>query len=387
MEIAIVVVGYNRPNSIKRLLNSLSNSIYPKNKNIKLIISIDKFKTENEKLENEKVLQIAQNFEWINGEKIIKYQKNNLGLKNHILSCGDLTKEYENIILLEDDLYVSPYFYDYSMKCLSYYNIDKKIAGISLYKHNYNESAGYPFYPLEDSGDVFFMQIASSWGQMWSKRMWNSFRKWFDNNPEISECSILPEDVKNWPSSSWKKHFIDYLVSNNLYFVYPRISLTTNFMDCGTHHSGNSKILQNSLLLKEKEYKFINFCDSLSRYDSYCEIESDILKLFDLDLSKYDFIVDLYGTKNISLIKNKEYILTSKKITSPIKNYALELKPHENNIIFKNKGEDIFFGKITDIVFKRNELKIYEYFYTNITKGIAKLFLEKIIMKLFKERG
>ena len=44
-KIAIVVIGYNRINSIKRLLLSLENAYYD-NDNIDLIISIDKSDTD-----------------------------------------------------------------------------------------------------------------------------------------------------------------------------------------------------------------------------------------------------------------------------------------------------------------------------------------------------
>ncbi|MBN1143204.1 MAG: hypothetical protein JXA72_02230, partial [Bacteroidales bacterium] len=83
----IVVVAFNRPRSLERLLFSLKNA-----KNIahaKLIISID-----NKEPENFPVRDLATNFEWPFGEKQVIYQEKRLGLKQHVLKCGDLANEY-----------------------------------------------------------------------------------------------------------------------------------------------------------------------------------------------------------------------------------------------------------------------------------------------------
>jgi len=41
--------------------------------------------------------------------------------------------------------------------------------------------------------------------------------------------------VNAWPPSSWLKSFSKYLAAENKYFVYPRISLTSNYGDTGIH--------------------------------------------------------------------------------------------------------------------------------------------------------
>ena len=95
---AIIVVAYNRPKSLFRLLQSIKNASY-KTKNIPLIISID---SKNSIL-NEEVVSIAENFIWEYGEKQIVRNQASLGLKKHILLCGDFTKVYNSVIILEDD--------------------------------------------------------------------------------------------------------------------------------------------------------------------------------------------------------------------------------------------------------------------------------------------
>ena len=123
--VAIVVIGYNRLDSIQRLLSSLLQADYPKQE-IPLIISIDKSPSD-------KVSEYAQSFEWPYGTKHIVRHSQNLGLRKHVLQCGDFLKQYEAVIILEDDLLVSPRFYYFACQAVNKYSKNECIAGISLY--------------------------------------------------------------------------------------------------------------------------------------------------------------------------------------------------------------------------------------------------------------
>ena len=99
-KIAVVVVGYNRSDSMRRILGSLAKADY-KEKDIPLVISIDHSG-------REEVEQVAREFQWNYGPKEVICHKERLGLRKHIISCGDLTRRYGAVMILEDDLYVSP---------------------------------------------------------------------------------------------------------------------------------------------------------------------------------------------------------------------------------------------------------------------------------------
>ena len=96
---AICCIGYNRPESMRRLLNSVGKGVYD-DVNIPLIISID----ESDKSDN--VEAVAREFEWKYGKKIIKRYPQRLGLKEHCMRCGDSSVEYGALIFLEDDVVV-----------------------------------------------------------------------------------------------------------------------------------------------------------------------------------------------------------------------------------------------------------------------------------------
>ena len=109
MKIPIVVVAYNRPNSLKRILNSVGDAYYPNNKEIELIISID-YSGENH------CLNEANNFIRKYGKKTIINHSHNRGLRNHIIQCGDISLVNDGVIILEDDCFVSKDFYNYVYK-------------------------------------------------------------------------------------------------------------------------------------------------------------------------------------------------------------------------------------------------------------------------------
>lgn len=382
---AIVVSAFNRPKSLARLLKSLDDADYSVHHgNVKLVISIDfsgKPDTSN----------FADSFVWRHGEKEVIKHPINLGLRKHILSCGELTQRFGSIILLEDDLYVSSHFYTYTLQSLSFYDNDANIAGISLYTHSYNETTGFPFSPLDDNSDIFFLQIASSWGQAWNAKHWRDFKIWYDKNPIISSSDLIPNDVKIWPESSWKKYFIKYLVDSNKYFVYPKKSLTTNFADAGTHvKSLNNTTYQVPLILEKTNFNFKDFEKSLLKYDAFCELMPDSFKKYLPDFNNYDLTVDLYGSKGFEIIKTN-YLLTTKRMRDGydqniIRSFGLQMKPMEMNIILQSEGNEIFLIKNSQFPAKQplKDLIQYEYFFTFTSKQTIKLILTKIFLLLKK---
>ena len=151
MSPTIIIATYNRPNSLSRILKSIVKARYCNVKDIRLVISIDGGGDNFEE-----VCEIADKFDWKVGEKLVIKHEHNLGLRNHIIYCGDLSKEYGDIILLEDDLFVSPNFYLFATSSLNYYRGSKRIAGISLYAYEFNENAGLAFKPMK-SGRILFL--------------------------------------------------------------------------------------------------------------------------------------------------------------------------------------------------------------------------------------
>ena len=355
----IIVIAYNRETALERILGSLKNADYPEN--VRLVISIDKS-------DNEKVAMVADEFEWQFGEKLVLKREENMGLKAHVLACGDMTKEYGSIIMLEDDLYVSKGFYKYSQAALDFSKQDERIAGISLYNHLLNVHVREPFKALDDGYDNWYFQFASSWGQAFSYEQWTGFKKFLSENDGKDLAAVnFPANVSGWSDKSWLKYYIKYMVDNDLYFVYPRVSLTTNFSDEGTHADSASDDLQVELLMDSKDdWKFSKLEESIAIYDAFfenvvlrekvceianevlkenvCEIANEVLKENVCEVDKNLVVVDLYGYKSRSTdLKGCRYLLTSNpKPFEIVKSFGRHLRPVDANIFEELLGNDFF---------------------------------------------
>jgi hypothetical protein len=326
IEFGIVVIAYNRVSCLERLLKSLVNSEYLGD-SVELIISID-FSGET------KVSEAARRFNWPHGKKVVIEHSAKLGLRNHVLYCGNLTEKYRNVCVFEDDLFVSPGFYNFSKQAIAFYEHDERVAGISLYTHFWNYIADRPFLPICQDADVFVMQQAQSWGQIWTQSKWTRFYKWYLDNQEMElAADHFPISISSWPNSSWLKYFMRYIVDTNKYFIYPSQSLSTNFTAVGTHAKESSSTYQVPLEVSVcKKYRFVDLDETKNKYDVFFENEN--VPSF-LNLEKGSIAIDLYGAKSTY----PRYVISPKRMNfKVIKSFGLDLRPHELNVIFDNPG-------------------------------------------------
>lgn len=328
-KVAIVVVGYNRIKSISRLLNSLLKGDYSRFNDVPLVISIDCSG-------DEELYKYVEAFNWPFGEKYVRIQKERLGLKKHILSCGDLTEFFKGIILLEDDIYVTPNFYNYTCQVIDYYDSEPKVASISLYNEEMNGFCWLPFSLLHNDSDVYAIQAVFSWGECWTKRMWKDFRAWNEKTEIEWDKVDMPPQIKKW-EKAWSKFYHAYMVTNDLYSIVPYVSLTTNFSDAGEHGGSNNTIVQTNIQFGYKNYRLVPFHE-LIKYDAF---NNNIAVSDYLNIPINDLCIDLYGVRDNSY--NKRYYLTIKSLPFKIEQkYGLFLRPQEINVLFDIPGNDIF---------------------------------------------
>lgn len=327
-KVAIIVVGYNRLNSVIRLLNSLLEANYTV-KDIPLVISIDCSGDHD-------LYAYVRSFEWPYGDKYVNIENERLGLLKHITKCGRFTSFFKAIILLEDDLYVSPHFYSYVMQMLQMYSTDERIAEISLYKNERNGYVGLPFENEQNGCDVFLMQDVSTWGECWTEKMWQGYEKWMNEHTENDVLSIdMPEIIKKW-ERAWSKYYNAYVVESGKYVLYPNVSLTTNFSDAGEHGGDNHSVVQVNLLQRDCTYRLAPF-DKLVKYDIY--FNNDQLVEW-LNIPMEDLCLDIYGFLRKT---KKRYILSTRTLPYRIiKSFALNMRPIELNVKYNIKGKGLY---------------------------------------------
>lgn len=333
LKIAIVAVGYNRPDSMQNLLNSLVNAEY-KNDKVDLVVSIDKGERQAE------IVSVANSIQWKYGEKILHIFSERQGLRKHILQCGDLTKIYDAVIVFEDDIIAAKYFYSYVKQALTKYGGNNRIAGISLYCHQMHPGVCRPFEPANNGFDAYLHQFAMSWGQCWTRGMWNEFRKWYEFNEEkdLSDGSILPDYIVRWNKQSWLKYYMRYTVEMDKFFVYPYFALSTNASDAGEHCRIANNDFQIALQDGDRVYNFPEIEDSV-RYDVFFErmgVENQIFPEL-----KGRIALDLYG--NRSNWEDYDYLISTRKLPYRIIcEMGLRYRPIEQNCITPTEGKGIF---------------------------------------------
>lgn len=326
-KIAIVAVGYNRIKATSRLLNSLNNAYYDI-EDVPLILSVDASG-------DQELYDYVNQFEWKHGTKYVNIQEERLGLKSHIFQCFSLTKYFRGVIILEDDIFVSPYFYHYANATLEKYGDDEKVAGIALYTNETNGFVGLPFQPVYGGSDVFALQAVCSWGEMMNERMWNNFKVWLEGWNDNFEPIDMIDRIKKW-SRAWSKFVYAYMLTTDTYFIYPYMPVTTNFNDAGGEHGGgDSSTVQVSLLQGKKNYQLEDF-SQLVCYDVYCHNKS--LPQW-LGLKSNEVDVDYYGQRSHYSCR---YVLAPFSLPyKRVRGFRLVMRPWELNIKYNIEGNDI----------------------------------------------
>ena len=327
MDIAICLIAYNRINSLKRLLSSLDNAVY--SCPVKLYISVDKS-------DDSTIEEFAKEYQWKYGEKEVILHKENLGLRKHVLSCGDLLQKHDALVVLEDDIYVAPGFMLFAQNAVDEFAGRKDIAGISLYSFFINYHSCQPFIPIKENSDVYLMQNAQSWGQVWMKDQWEDFRRWYDKNSEdFGPMPHLPKSICGWSNKSWLKYHTRYCIENDKYFVFPYTSYTTCFSDVGEHIKDSSPIVQTPLSMATELQ--LRFCPTVT-YDSYFENQN----IYEwLGMSADELCIDYYGDNG----NQKKCRFWLSRLLMPykvVKSFGLLIRPYELNIKHSIPGSDLF---------------------------------------------
>lgn len=384
MNPAIVVVGYNRPDALKRLLQSVGTATYH-DSDIDLIISLDK--ADNE----ENVVQVANDFVWKYGKKTIRRFPERQGLRKHIIQCGDLTEKYGAVIILEDDLLVSSDYYEYVKAALDYYENEECITGIALYSHEWNGYARKNFVPIADQYETYLGQYSITWGQCWNYEWWNQFKTWYlAHEDKLTENPKIPMNINHWSDRSWGKYFVNYIVEKDKYYVIPRISRSTNCSDIGEHVKIADNVHQVRLMTGPVESYHFAPVKMAQKYDIFFE-NINIKDIFDKEV-KNNLVIDLAGYGRIE--EGKRYLLTTVELPyEKIKSYGLQLRPYEMNIIYDVPGNcinlyDTFVGKYVKRIIKPDIMRyeIRGFSIRDLIPYVKYLFNESIKNKI-KRRG
>ena len=243
----IAVFGYNRIEKLKACVAALEKCQLAADS--ELYIFCDGSKGDKDRDRVEAVHEWAQEYSGPFKSVTHKIRSQNAGLAVSIISgVTDLMDKYGRVIVVEDDLIVSPYFLRYMNEGLDFYKNNKQIWAMASYGYDLKALRKYDH-------DIYYGYRASSWG-------WASWKdRWDTVDWEVSEYQQLMEDKKaqkkfcrggrdlltyltmqmNGQSDSWAIRWNYAASKQDMLTVYPKLGLVSNhgFDGSGTH-SGKS---------------------------------------------------------------------------------------------------------------------------------------------------
>ena len=384
-EINIIIPCYKRSSELLCLLDSLkiqTNYAF----RFKIWFFID-FSSKQTVVEETIVGNITDMFNY----EIVK-RNERYGLKANIInSVSEVFKmtQSDNVILLEDDLLISPSTFNFVQNCINTsIGRYKDIFGISLYspsKNPWND-----IRVIHDSLEGFFLlKVPSSLGTLLFRDRWFEFTQKLDSNLELktqTSNGLIPSPINSWNrKNSWKAELIRFMISNNVYFLYPTISFTAHLSYNGTNVDLDERNTNfNSTLSKEyNKYFFESFdIDKLTRYDAFFEVLPDSFEsVFDKSITE-NLAVDFYGLKSIDI--NHKYYLTSKEVNKSIETFGFELEQPSKNIEYNIKGD---FFKLTKSENITGESSLFKdaFFQANYSNKGRKALLKYVLLEFWKK--
>lgn len=163
----IVFFAYNRPKHTLKSLNALKkNKLAAKSI---IYVFLDGPKNLIDVENNQEVLKVIKSFTNEFLEMRIFHNQLNMGLSHNIVNgINKIFKEFDALIVLEDDIEVSECFLEYMNESLLKYSLNKKIWHISGYTK--------PFL-YEGNKSRFFWSYMECWGWATWKDRWNNYFK------------------------------------------------------------------------------------------------------------------------------------------------------------------------------------------------------------------
>lgn len=267
----IAIFVYNRKDYVERLIDSLRKDILSAESEV--YIFSDGYKGDQDK---PKVLEVRAYLCALKQESCFKKltveeASTNNGLANSIISgVSKIISRYGRIIVLEDDLVVSPFFLEYMNEALSNYENELKVWSVSAFTRD------IPYLRDLDI-DMYFSCRAQSWSwgtwlDRWDKIDWtvkdySAFKKNFRMRRQFNaggnDMSSMLDRQQCGKINSWAIRFCYAQFKNHSYTVQPRLTLIQNKGQDGSGTNCNY-VREYSEMSAQKVWKFRDFCEDES---------------------------------------------------------------------------------------------------------------------------
>ena len=245
----IALFTYNRPDKTKRVIESLMQNAEAKDSDLFIFSDGPKNEKAVEGVKaNREYLQAFKDSHhlregWGGSITIIEREKN-WGLANSLIAgITEVVNKNGRVIVVEDDLILSPYFLKFMNDGLEKYKDEDKVGAISAY------------VPSKDATlpNTFFLRYFHCWGWATWKRSWKLLntdtryllrqmrfrKKAFDVGGSAGAYGNLLCQKYGIVDSWWVRLYASFFLAGKL-TLYPNISFATNGgLDGSGTHSGN----------------------------------------------------------------------------------------------------------------------------------------------------
>lgn len=196
----VVVFAYARPEHLKRCLDSLA--VNPEAAASRLIVYVDGPRGAADRPKVERTRRVAQAATGF-GEIECHFREHNQGLADSITAgVTETLDRFGRVIVVEDDLVVSPFFLDYMNRALERYAGDDRVMHIAGHMLDVDPT-GLP--------DAFFLRQSSCWGWATWDRAWKRF------NPDAGAlaAAFSQADVERFNLNDAYSHFEQLKANQN----------------------------------------------------------------------------------------------------------------------------------------------------------------------------
>ena len=229
----IAIFGYRRSHSLKRAIESLARC--PEASASELYVFIDGPRNDMERQDTELSASVAREIpEGMFASVNISVSDVNHGLGPSVIAgVGKILETHGRVIVVEDDLEVTPNFLTFLNAGLERYASDRRVFSVCGYSNRVKLPEGYPH-------DAYFAPRSSSWGWgTWADRWkrvdwtfdrweeWKNHRKGF-NRWGGSDCFGMLDACRRGANRSWAIRFCFAQYLENALSLFPTRSLVEN---------------------------------------------------------------------------------------------------------------------------------------------------------------
>lgn len=271
--IPVALFAYKRADHLQRTINSLKKNYL--SENVELYVFSDGPKKSEDKACVQKVRAYIQNLTGFSKVSVIESPENK-GLSKSIISgVSKILETHDRVIVIEDDLELSPYFLTYMNEALNLYQHNPLVASVH----------GYTLPVKTKLPDTFFLKGADCWGWGTWQRAWDTFEqdgsvllnnlnkqsriREFDLDGLVGNTQMLKDQIAG-KNDSWAIRWHASCFLNNMLTLHPGHSLVKNIgLDGSGQHCVEDLSLDTKLTLEKPNIQQIDARESAQALMAY----------------------------------------------------------------------------------------------------------------------